>query len=48
MCTLGVSLHIYLKDVWSGISLHIIIIIIYLKDMYTGYFATHLSERYAS
>ncbi len=44
MCSLGVSLHIYLKDVsYLGISLHIC-----LKDMYTGYFAAHLSERYAS
>ena len=36
MCTLGISLHSYLKHVFSGISLQI-----YLKDVHSGDFALH-------
>jgi len=38
MCILGISLHIYLEDVYTHISVHI-----YLKDLYAGYFFVHLS-----
>ena len=39
MCTPGISLHSYLKDVFCGISLEI-----YVKNVYSGCFSVQLSE----
>ena len=51
MCTLGISLHSYLKDVFCGISLEIYVkmcilgisLCSYLKHVFSGYFSANLS-----